>query len=319
LANALADRGHRLTCASFSPRPADANYEHLRLVWRGKSKVGWKFAPAIRFRAIRTGIYDIVHYHGDDYLCAGRSNRVRTFYGSALSEALHAESVSRMAYQASFYLFEWISCLRRGANVAISRASRAPLPLVTKVIPCGVNPHHYSPSAFKTTSPSILFVGDLHSRKRGRLLLEVFRERVLEASPACRLVVVGPEACEGPGVRYAGRLDEQALIEEYRKAWVYVMASSYEGFGVPAVEAMACGTPVVATPNAGIREIIQHNYNGLLAEETELGETIVRILNDVPLRQRLAGNGRRTVAKSYDIASIARCYEEVYESLGAGG
>jgi glycosyltransferase involved in cell wall biosynthesis len=53
-----------------------------------------------------------------------------------------------------------------------------------------------------------------------------------------------------------------------------------------------------------------------LTEEEDLGDSIVRILTDPSLRERLAANGKRTVAKKYDITSVAQRYEALYESLG---
>ena len=67
-------------------------------------------------------------------------------------------------------------------------------------------------------------------------------------------------------------VDDAELASLYRRAWAYVTPSTYEGFGLPYLEAMACGTPVVATPNPGSVEILDHGKYGVLAADEEFGE-----------------------------------------------
>lgn len=312
LANALVDLGETVTCYSFSPKPVDALYDHKQLYSRiKKSQFAQKFLPAIMFRMIRTGNHDILHYHGDDYLCKGSKRRVRTFYGSALYEARFAAKPLRCMYQALFYIFEWISCLRRGKKAGISRITTRALPFVKHVVPCGVPLHAYSPGPEKTPYPSLLFVGDLDSRKRGWFLVDAFVKRILPLHPQASLTIVGPQKCAAPNVVYAGKLAEETLIEKYRNAWIYCSVSSYEGFGVPIIEAMACGTAVVAIRTAGAQEIITHGYNGLLSTDEELPVTLDRLITDAALRKDLIGNGLQT-AKKYDICAVAQQYRKIY-------
>jgi glycosyltransferase involved in cell wall biosynthesis len=314
LANELVALGEQVTCFSYSEKPADALYEHVKLRATARNRVLAKFEAGFKFAALKTGTYDVLHYHGDDYLCRGSARRVRTFYGSALYEALHAGMFLRGMRQALFYVLEWLSCLRRGTGVGISTTTVRALPLVKHVISCGVPLSRYTPGRIKTPFPSILFVGDLDSRKRGRLLVEVFRSVISPAVHTATLSIVGPQECTGPGIVYEGCLDEKELIEEYRSAWVYCCPSSYEGFGVPLCEAMACGTAVVACDNAGVREIIQHNYNGLLCTPQTLGAALCRLLSDTVLRARLVANAHAFV-KRYDINVIAQQYRKLYQSL----
>jgi len=259
-----------------------------------------------------------VHYHGDDYLVKGSPRRVRTFYGSALQEALHGRRAGRVLYQALFYVFEIISCMRHGVKVGISRTTCSSLPFVRRHIPCGVPLDRFRPGAEKTTHPSILFIGDMHSRKRGSLLLDIFTTHVLPAHPSCLLTIIGPEPVSHAHVRWLGHVDEQALVEQYQKTWVYCLPSSYEGFGVPAIEAMACATAVVAVDNAGTREIVRHEENGLLADDGTLGSCLNRALSDASLRARLCENGLRCVREHYDIRAVAAQYEHIYTSLRTG-
>ncbi len=315
LANALVDRGHTCTCFSFSPRPDDARYNLVTLSYIHRGKVLKKFDPAISFSRIGEGDFDIFHYHGDDYLTRGGHHRVRTFYGSALSEACHAQKLSRKVYQSLFYCFEWVSCMHKGAKTAISKATARALPLVRNVIPCGVPLDTYSPGTQKTHNPSILFLGDLNSRKRGDYLLHLFTNDILKKYPDCTLTIVGPQRCTGANVTFTGNISEKELIAAYQESWLYCMPSSYEGFGVPAIEAMACGTAVVAVDNPGIREIIRNNYNGLRLNDSDLLQGIDRVLSDSSLRKSFETTGRTVVKKMFDIAIIAEKYERLYLSL----
>jgi glycosyltransferase involved in cell wall biosynthesis len=259
-----------------------------------------------------------VHYHGDDYASPGSPRRIRTFYGSAIDEALHAVKPERAAYQLLFYAFEWMSCLRRGVSAGISRATVRALPLIRHVIPCGVSLARYRPSRERSPAPSILFIGDLHSRKRGAALLDIFRTQVLPSCPKCTLTVVGPEPCRGAGIEYAGVVNEQRLISLYQRSWVYCMASSYEGFGAPAIEAMACGTPVVAVRNPGIIDIIGDSSTGLLCSLSELGDRLVRALTDDALRCRLADAALQDVKQRFAITETARRYVSLYHDMIQG-
>jgi phosphatidyl-myo-inositol alpha-mannosyltransferase len=310
LACGLVALGEQVTCFSYSEKPAGAPYGHVKLTYSSRSPVMRRFETAAGFRRVKTDAFDIVHYHGDDYLCRGSRKRVRTFYGSALYEAVFAGRPLRFFRQALFYKLEWISSLRRGTPVGISAVTRSALPLVRTTIPCGVPLGTFTPGGVRSATPTVLFTGDLDSRKRGRLLLNAF-STVLASVPQATLTVVGPQECSGPGVRFLGRLGEEALISEYRKAWVYCCPSSYEGFGVPVLEAMACGAAVVACDNAGVRELVGNDADVILCRPGSLAESLVRVLSDAGLRQRLSSSGLSYV-KNYDMTLVAKQYRALY-------
>jgi glycosyltransferase involved in cell wall biosynthesis len=107
------------------------------------------------------------------------------------------------------------------------------------------------------------------------------------------LVVVGPEkdrglAAElrGRGARVEGYVDAERLAELYRGAACLVQASRYEGFGLPLVEAMASGTPVVSVPDTALREVA--GQAAVFVEEGQLAEGIRRALAE---RERLVAAG----------------------------
>lgn len=102
------------------------------------------------------------------------------------------------------------------------------------------------------------------------------------------------------------------------RADVFVLTSTYEGFGNVIVEAMASGTPVVATRSPGTIEIIEHERNGLLVDPTptELASAIRRVLDDGGLRARLVAAAHDSVTK-YATPVVAERYERLFQAVAS--
>ncbi len=119
-------------------------------------------------------------------------------------------------------------------------------------------------------------------------------------------------------VELTGRVDTAALIDLYRRAALVVVPSRYEGFGLPAVEAMACGTPVVATRAGALAEVVESTGGGLLTPRDDapaLAAGIDRLLSDADERARMARRGRERVVASYSWPRIARATADAYHDL----
>ncbi len=119
-------------------------------------------------------------------------------------------------------------------------------------------------------------------------------------------------------VELTGRVDSAALIGLYRRAALVVVPSRYEGFGLPAVEAMACGTPVVATRAGALAEVVEFTGGGLLTPRDDpaaLAAGIERLLADGELRAVLARRGRERVVEAYSWPQIAKATAEAYDAL----
>jgi glycosyltransferase involved in cell wall biosynthesis len=95
-----------------------------------------------------------------------------------------------------------------------------------------------------------------------------------------------------PGVVWAGRPTDDELVELYRSAWLLCLPSSYEGFGIPYLEAMAEGTPVIATSNPGSRFVLDEGRYGVIASDDHLGDEMATLLLDENARLALAHAGR---------------------------
>jgi len=96
----------------------------------------------------------------------------------------------------------------------------------------------------------------------------------------------------------------------------FVLTSHYEGFGNVLIEAMACGTPVVATRSAGTVEIVQDDHNGLLvdADAASVAAAITRVIEDGALRTRLAGAASISVGH-YAAPAVAARYAQLFQQL----
>jgi glycosyltransferase involved in cell wall biosynthesis len=93
---------------------------------------------------------------------------------------------------------------------------------------------------------------------------------------------------------------------------VFVLTSKYEGFGNVLIEAMASGTPVVATASFGTRDIVQDERTGLLVQAHDaahVAAAIDRLLTDAPLHARLAEAGRQR-AQEFAIGRVAAAFGE---------
>ena len=198
----------------------------------------------------------------------GRKPVVRVMHGSARGEALHATSIGRAILQWGVYLQELLTAfLSPSTVVGVSANTQRDNPFVRRIIPHGVDTAIFQPLPIgKSPHPSIVFVGAVDGRKRGGFLLDIFERVIRPAYPDAELTFVGPKGPSQPGVTYVTGVPDKDLAALYRRAWVCAAPSTYEGFGLPYLEAMACGTAVIATPNPGSREVLGEDYSGLVED-----------------------------------------------------
>ena len=101
-------------------------------------------------------------------------------------------------------------------------------------------------------------------------------------------------------VAFAGARDQQILPYYYAAAEMVVMPSHYESFGMVALEAMAMGTPVIASEVGGLAYVVRDGFNGFLVPRRNaeaLAARIADLLNDQPLRQQMSRNAQHYRAR----------------------
>jgi D-inositol-3-phosphate glycosyltransferase len=120
-------------------------------------------------------------------------------------------------------------------------------------------------------------------------------------------------------IAFLGARDQDALQYYYAAAEVLVMPSHYESFGMVALEAMACGTPVIASDVGGLSTLVQHNKTGLRVranDSSELARAIERLLDDDALRRRM-GQAAACYAEGFSWQKVVDLLLSVYDELTA--
>jgi phosphatidylinositol alpha-mannosyltransferase len=299
LAQGLAERGHRVVVFSHDAKPRDAVYEVRQLPW--KDFVGTWLGRRVTMGYLGNVLallpdyreFEAIISHGDSLLLPLTGKPVlRVMHGSAWGEAIHATSTGRFILQCGVYVQELLTALTEHGTVAVSENTRRFNPFIRHTIPHGVDTRLFHPlPREKTLVPSLVFVGAHEGRKRGSCLLDIFRRSVRTAYPDAILMFVGPPGPEQPGVTYHTGVSDAELASLYRRAWVCVSPSTYEGFGLPYLEAMACGTAVVATSNPGSREVLGDGDHGRLVADAAFASTIVELLKSEDSRRAIESAG----------------------------
>ena len=190
------------------------------------------------------------------------------------------------------------------------------------VVPPGVDPR-FTPGGRRAEHPLVCAVGRLVPVKRYDRLIEAVA-RVRATSPSVELVIVG-EGYERPAleelverlgarswVSMPGRLDDDEVIDLYRRSWLVASSSAREGWGMTVTEAAACGTPAVATRIAGHEDAIIDGESGLLADPNDVADLAAKIdlvLTDEVLRKTLAEGALERAAELTWDATARRTFE----------
>ena len=302
LANAYVRAGHTVTMLSpYATADADALYTSVKIPCGTKNRT---LQFALNLRKFDFSKYDLIHAGMDDWALLGvkKPYQIRTFHGSCFAEAMVAGNLKSFIRMSWLGLTEWLSCAVADKTVAVSRNTLKFIPFCRDVIWNGIDKSIFFPSMTKSDHPSILFVGIFDSRKRGRLLLEVFQKEVQKKFPEAELWIVRETNDPNiPGVKIFGSVTNEQLADLYRRAWVFCLPSSYEGFGVPYIEAMASGTAIVSTPNLGVLEVTDNGKYGRVVVDAELGSCICELLSNDDIRSEQVALGlQRTQNLSWD-------------------
>jgi len=192
---------------------------------------------------------------------------------------------------------------------------------------------------YQVNYPFLLYAGNIRPHKNVIRIIEAFSALRTELQkegrfPDLKLIIIGDEVSQHPDlrrtvvrsgvsncVRFLGFVPIDVLRIFYDTAKVFVFPSLYEGFGLPPLEAMAHGTPVVTSNTSSLPEVVG-NAAVLVNPENvfDIMRALHRVLLDQPLRERLKRAGyEQSLAFAWEpsVARILRVYEEVVEASGA--
>lgn len=207
------------------------------------------------------------------------------------------------------------------------------------VIPAGVDTRRFKPlndpqassawrrKIFGEDRPFILYVGKPTKRRNLPNLLQAFARLKREEELPHRLLLIGSSL---PGVSFAGEIhrlgldadvvdlpyaEHDEIIQAYNACELFIYPSSYEGFGLPVLEAMACGAPVIATNNTAFPEFA--GGVALLLSDAQpdtLAEGILKVIRDSSIREHMVKAGPER-ASSYDWHVVTRMYLDLLMEL----
>jgi glycosyltransferase involved in cell wall biosynthesis len=296
LAGALLARGHEVVAFSYSPPPPGAAYAVRKLPFPAaqERRIQRQYVAPWLLNLEDLSGFDVAHFHGDDwFFLRRRLPVVRTFHGSALFEARTATSLVRRLDKRVVYRLELLSRRLATASYGVGTDSVRVYRADGLLAPGVDLPDR---AGERTPHPTILFVGTWSGRKRGSLLHETFTRQIRPAIPDAELWMVSDHCPAAAGVRWIQVPSDEELSDLYDRAWAFCMPSSYEGFGIPYLEAMAHGTPVVATPNPGARMLLERG-GGILVDDADLGRRLTGLLRDRGTREAMSGAGRARAAE----------------------
>jgi len=199
-----------------------------------------------------------------------------------------------------------------------------------RMVANGVDTELYAPDPTVARDPNeILCVGRASDPNKG---LHTLVDALAQLPPHVRLTLVDDDHPDNEARKRArtlgcadrlslvGRVPNEELVALYRRAALVVVPSRYEGFGLPAAEAMACATPVVATRAGALPEVIETGGGGILVERDQpgaLAKGIVRLLEQPEARARLGERGRLGVVETYSWPKVASATAAVYAEAAA--
>lgn len=173
-----------------------------------------------------------------------------------------------------------------------------------------------APREFNENCPTILQIGTMENKNIPNLA------KALQGIK-CHLKIIGrlsPEQIsilKENGILYENELslDDAAIIKAYQKADLVAFCSTYEGFGLPVIEAQAMGKPLLTSNISPLREVA--GEGGFLADPFEVSsirEGLLKIIGDKKFRERIVRRGRENIER-FDPQLIARKYENLYREI----
>lgn len=248
---------------------------------------------------------------------------VVTIHGSDIFQAVRLPFVARLTRIVLKQSSRVVAVSRSLADTAIALGLPAGL---VDIVPDGVDTDWFRPASAER-EPLIMYVGSLIERKGLRFLIQAMPE-VLRRFPRYKLIIVGegPQWAELAHLARSLAITEQVIFtgaqtpaqvsQWMQRARLFVLPSVEEGLGVVLLEALACGTPCVATRVGGIPDVLSSEVGFLVppADHIALADAVTALLENPDLWENLSVNARAQAVQRYSWKSIAARLMQIYQA-----
>ena len=287
---------------------------------RGRANLGSLVANFLWLRSLKD--CDLIHLTGDiHYAILGVWRRPVVLTILDLRFFEEARGLKRLLF---WWLWLYLPCLRANQVTVISEFTKARLlalcrvkPGKVRVIPCCVAPEFTAvPKPWPSGKPRLLQVGTTDNKNFSRVL-EACAGLSVQFSILGKLTVSERGQLDRQGIDYEGFCDlaKEQVHALYAASDLVVFVSTYEGFGIPILEAQAVGRPVLTSNLSPMREVAGGGallVDPLKPEDIRSG--LLRLMQDAGLRAEMVSAGFRNV-RQYSASAVASQYAEVYREV----
>jgi len=174
---------------------------------------------------------------------------------------------------------------------------------------------------------ALLFVGNTEDTKKGLVYLfeamtmlpEYVTLTIVDDGPPKKMTAgdLIKKYNLGHRVKFTGKLSYEQLVSIYSRKTILVMSSLFEGFGLPAVEAMSCQTPVVVTTSGSLKEVVSPDCGILVPpkDPVALKDAIMKLLKNKKMREKMGKAGRKWAVENFSWTVAAKNTLEVYKDV----
>ncbi len=294
----------------------------------------------------KEGNFDVIHAH--DWLVAYAAKTLKTSYNTPIVSTIHATEAGRnsgIREQQQKYIndTEWMLTYESSEVIVNSNYMKNELQRLfglpfekINVVPNGVSPSNFTVSErdydFRRkyamdNEKIILFMGRLVYEKGIQHLISAM-PKILNNYHDAKLIVAGKGGMLGElqnevnslglgnKVYFTGQLSPKQVQKMYKCADIAVFPSTYEPFGIVAIEAMLSGVPTVVTDIGGLNEIVDHGVTGMKSyagNANSLADSILALLFDHKLCDTIVKNAKQEVKTKYNWTKIAQDTHFTYQ------
>lgn len=294
----------------------------------------------------KEGIFDVIHAH--DWLVAYAAKTLKNSYGTSLVSTIHATEAGRNSGihdETQRYIndTEWLLTYESSEVIVNSNFMKNDLQRLfglpfekINVVPNGISltnfngverDYEFRRQYAADNEKIILFMGRLVYEKGVQHLISAM-PKILAGYNDAKLVIAGKGGMIdelkaqvnamgiGHKVYFTGYLNQKQVCKMYKCADISVFPSTYEPFGIVALEAMLAGVPTVVSDVGGLNEIVEHGVNGMKSyagNSNSLADSILALLLNPALSDSVVKKAKIKVKEEYNWAKIAQETYFIYE------